>query len=297
MIRFKRKLIIAALVLLFNGFIYQTHSQGSNLSSSNQKSSFEKKVKQKTPVSKNQNIEKPKSNKSTKEKSKDSDPKLNIFREALNLDLENNLKEALKKYKLATKQDSCSSIAWNNIGLIQQKLGKEEKAEQSYKKAIEVKPTDTQAINNLASLKLLQGKTIEAKNLYEKAIEIDPDYPYSYSNLGNLYKRYGRFFRAVEYYKKAIDKAPVAEFYYRLGLLYFDMKRYEDMLETFQKGLNDNSEFSEIYYSLCIVYFHNFLNQSNEIRLQELKKAFTKLKKTDTKLAQGFYTKFLTSAK
>jgi tetratricopeptide (TPR) repeat protein len=208
------------------------------------------------------------------------------FQKALSLQNNAKYEEALNIYKKLSNQDISNAVIWNNIGLCQQKLKKFEQAEKSYQKALKYAPTDAQAYNNFASLKLTQNDSIEAEQLYLKAISKDPEYPFSYNNLASLYKNQGKLFKAIEKYKQAIDRAPIAEFYYNLGLLYFGMKKYDDMLETFNKALDLQPNYAEVYYSLALAHYYNLLGYSPQKRKIEFRKSLSKLIDLNPQLAQ-----------
>jgi protein O-GlcNAc transferase len=199
------------------------------------------------------------------------------YQKALSLEDKGEYKKSSDEYRKLLQRKTTDPLAWNNLGLLQQKLGKTDIAEVCFQKAIKLSPTEVQAYNNLAGLFIQQGKMVEAEKLLIKASELQPDYPYTFNNLGGLYKQQNKLYKAVEMYKKAIDKAPLPEFYYTLGLLYYDMKKYDDMLETFNKAIELKPDFSEVYYSLAMAHVHNLLGYAKDKRQSELKKVVRKL--------------------
>lgn len=229
----------------------------------------------------------------TKQEVSSSSPVDADFQKALELQKKENYKEASVAYKKLLQKNPSNALAWNNLGLIQQKLQNFDVAETCYLKALKVTPDDAQAYNNLAYLRFEQGDFREAEKTYLQAIEIQPDYPLTFSNLASLYKEQGKLYKAVEFYKKAIDRAPVTDFYYRLGLLYYEMKKYDDMLETFNQGLKLNPNSPEIYYSLAVAHLYNLLGYSSEKRNSELKKTLDKLTQLSPSKATEFKNKYL----
>ncbi len=220
-----------------------------------------------------------------------------LFKEALSLQESSRYKEAADVYQKFLIRDSGNALAWNNLGLCQQKLNKYSVAEESFQKAIKMAPEDAQAYNNLAGLKLQQDDFKAAEKLYLDAISKDPDYPFTYNNLASLYRKQGKIFKAIEKYKQAIDRAPTAEIYYNLGLLYFQMKKYDDMLETFQKALQMQPRFAEVYYSLSIAHAYNLLGYKKDRRELAFKQAFNKLAELNPELAQSFKVNYLNKLK
>ncbi|MDX1919372.1 MAG: tetratricopeptide repeat protein, partial [Candidatus Caenarcaniphilales bacterium] len=170
-------------------------------------------------------------------------------------------------------------------------------AEKYYAKALQLDPKEVQALNNFAFLKVETGDFTEAERLYKLAIEKDPDYVYSYSNLASLYKKIGKMFSAVAFYKKALDRLPGPEMYYRLSLVYYDMKRYDDMLETLNLALKEDMTYPEAYYSLAFVHFRNLMDYEPEKREAEFKKAFNELVRLNKPMAEEFSEKYLKTLK
>jgi tetratricopeptide (TPR) repeat protein len=219
------------------------------------------------------------------------------FDRAFELQREGNYKEASKAYKKYLQTENKNILAWNNLGICQQKLKVYDASEKAFKKAIAADPKDVQAYNNLASLEIERGDLKEAERLFKEAIVKDPEFPYSYNNLAVLYKSQGKLYRAVEQYKQALDKAPIAEFYYNLGLLYFSMQKYDDMLETFQQALKLQPNYAEVYYSLSLGHFYNVMGFKNPKREAEFKYAFNRLVELNPKLAKDFKENYLSKLK
>lgn len=237
----------------------------------------------------------PKESQVNKESNKDLGEK--ELKEAVKLHEEGKLKEAAVIYREFLKKDPKSAIIWNNLGLIFQEQKKYDYAEKYYNKALELDPKEVQALNNLAFLKVETGDFTEAEKLYKLAIDKDPDYVYSYSNLASLYKKIGKMFSAVSFYKKALDKLPVAEMYYRLSLVYYDMKRYDDMFEALNLALKEDINYSEAYYSLAFIHFFNLVDYEPEKREAEFKKAFNELLRLNKPMAEEFDGKYLKNLK
>lgn len=219
------------------------------------------------------------------------------LKEAVKLHEDGKLKEAAVIYREFLRKDPSSAIIWNNLGLIFQEQKKYDYAEKYYNKALELDPKEVQALNNLAFLKIETGDFNEAERLYKLAIEKDPDYAYSYSNLASLYKKVGKMFSAVSFYKKALDKLPVAEMYYRLSLVYYEMKRYDDMLEALNLALKEDIHYSEAYYSLAFIHFFNLIDYEPQKREAEFKKAFNELVRSNKPMAEEFNEKYLKNLK
>lgn len=106
---------------------------------------------------------------------------------------------------------------------------------------------ETNAINEYK----IARKNISIKETIEKVFVSD-----MLHRLANLYLKVGDFENATGVFHKIIDDSltnkPVT-IYYKLGQIYFEMKRYEDSIQQFLKvrSINPDSESINLYLSLC----------------------------------------------
>jgi tetratricopeptide (TPR) repeat protein len=220
-----------------------------------------------------------------------------LVQEALKLQKDSKYAEAAIVYKKILLKNNKDFLSWNNLGICEQKRKIYDRAEQCFNRAIELEPMDSQAYNNLASLKIELGEFDEAEGIYKEAIQKDPEQPLNYNNLASLYKLKGKLFQATQAYKQAIQRAPLPEFYYNLGLVYFDMQKFDDMVETFDEALKLKPDYPEVYYSLSLAHLHNLLALNPQKRKKELEFALKKLNELDPKAAQKFKETYLTTKK
>ncbi|NOS85395.1 MAG: hypothetical protein HOP31_09675 [Ignavibacteria bacterium] len=134
------------------------------------------------------------------------------------------------------------------------------------------------------------GKIPEGIKLFEKASVLDPEniiYPYeiAYANymiknydesisiceklknradaidevyrlLGNSYDVTGNQTKALETYKEGITKFPASgKLYHEEGICYSGMKEYENAINSFQKGIEVEPNYSSNYYDLSKLYY------------------------------------------
>ncbi len=134
------------------------------------------------------------------------------------------------------------------------------------------------------------GKINEGIKLFEKASGLDPEniiYPYeiAYANymlknydesisiceklksradaideiyrlLGNSYDVTGNQTKALEIYKEGISKFPGSgKLYHETGVCYSGMKEYENAINSFQKGIEAEPNYSSNYYDLSKLYY------------------------------------------
>ena len=102
-------------------------------------------------------------------------------------------------YNQVLKIDPNHTDANNNLGLIFQKLGENQKAIGCFEKAISINPNYTDAHNNLGTVFFELKEFEKAKNCYEKVIEINPSNLRVYNNLGKV------FFKLKELFKRGIN--------------------------------------------------------------------------------------------
>ena len=99
----------------------------------------------------------------------------------------NNLKEAQDLYNQILKINPKYIDAYNNLGLLFQSTGKNQKAIDCYEKAIEIDPNYVNAHNNLGGIFLDLEEYQKAKDYFEKALEIDPNNLVATINIPSLY--------------------------------------------------------------------------------------------------------------
>ncbi|OAV43633.1 hypothetical protein A3850_003590 [Lewinella sp. 4G2] len=143
------------------------------------------------------------------------------------------------KAALALQDDL--AYVWNELGLLQLRLGETEAAEGSFRKAIARAPTWALPYSNLGiALKKQDAKKhfAEARAAYETAIRLKPGYSLAYNNLGNLLAANGApLDTCVAYLQRALqvdDRYVDAR--YSLASLYSDKP---DHTEAALEILND----------------------------------------------------------
>ena len=126
----------------------------------------------------------------------------------------------------------------HEIALYNQALGNTDLAIESYQKAIEIDNYHNMSRMNLALLYYEKGLLDESEKLYLKVIEQEPDYGYSYYLLGLLYNEKGDRAKALRYLGLASEKELLnVNAFYNYAILLQQLKRFEESLETIDKGL------------------------------------------------------------
>ena len=105
--------------------------------------------------------------------------------------------------------NSQASAVINNLALVVDQLGDDDKASEYYSLAIEISPTNASAIANKGALLMNQRKYLQAVSLFDRAIQIQPGYANAYMNRGLLKELLGDPEAAISDLNKAIELDPV----------------------------------------------------------------------------------------
>src|SRR5438046_176761 len=84
--------------------------------------------------------------------------------------------EAVEAYGRVVEIDPGYAAAWNNLGLLQHRMGRYERAQACYRSALEADDSCCQAAFNLGSLHEDLSDLSSAIGWYRRALEMEPDY-------------------------------------------------------------------------------------------------------------------------
>ncbi|WNG55737.1 tetratricopeptide repeat protein [Archangium gephyra] len=85
------------------------------------------------------------------------------------------LTAAESSYKAQTERRPKDDAAWTNLGITQERLGKNDEAERSYRQALELAPAQQTAWDNLTRLQCRTGKASQAESSLRELLEAKPD--------------------------------------------------------------------------------------------------------------------------
>ncbi len=119
-------------------------------------------------------------------------------RARMRADFEGNLEGALEDLNNAIKVAPGSSMAWNDLGLLQDARGASREAEAAFKKAIELDPDDPISHANLAILYLDQSRMKEAKREIDLALAADAAFDVALLARGRYYLQSGEREKAID---------------------------------------------------------------------------------------------------
>lgn len=123
------------------------------------------------------------------------------------------------------------------------KLGNPGAAEAAYQKAVTLRPNYWAVYSWLGVFYYNQSRYEDAMKQFQKVIELAPANYRGYSNLGAQYVALGRYTEALVPLNRSIEIRPNLEAFNNLGNAYFELRRFSDAADAFQRGLNlDDSD-------------------------------------------------------
>jgi len=134
-------------------------------------------------------------------------------------------------------------LAQNNLGMILDLRGENDKALIYYQKALQVEPENTETLSNIASALAEQGKFDEALVYFNRALQVNPDHPAAHYNLAHMLKKSGRPNEAVSHYYSALRAKPdFIEARYNLALLLESLGKIDEALQQYRQLIKYNPD-------------------------------------------------------
>jgi eukaryotic-like serine/threonine-protein kinase len=150
---------------------------------------------------------------------------------------------AAQEFGRAVQLDSSNENGLRGEADAYVKLGNPVAAEAAYKKAISLRPNYWGVYSWLGAFYYGQVRYGDAVAQFKKVIELAPTNYRGYSNLGAMYVLEGQYADALEALNKSIEIRPNLEAFNNLGNAYFQLKRFSEAADAFQRGLNlDDSD-------------------------------------------------------
>lgn len=149
------------------------------------------------------------------------------------------LREAIADQEQALSWDKDAAYAYNELGLLHQRLGIWEKAVENYTEAVKRSPRWALPLNNLFAIYTELEEYDSALHYGERALKEKPELVYVQNNFGWMYMRQGNYDKAAPYFLKAIELQPQYPLpYQNMGLLHYYQKEFdqaEEYLTTYSK--------------------------------------------------------------
>ena len=112
---------------------------------------------------------------------------------------------AVDAYERVVDIDPGYAAAWNNLGLLQHRMGRYERARACYSKALEVDDSCCQAAFNLGSLHEDLSDLSTAIGWYRRALEMEPDYADAHFNLAGVLGKTGQPDAAALHWRRYLE--------------------------------------------------------------------------------------------
>jgi tetratricopeptide (TPR) repeat protein len=116
--------------------------------------------------------------------------------------------QAVDAYQRVTTLAPDHGAAWNNLGLLQHRMGCHEDARRHYEVALAADPALAEAAYNLGSLHDDLGDPSRAAYWYRRALEIRPDYADAHFNLASSLERAGEGAAARRHWVRYLELDP-----------------------------------------------------------------------------------------
>ncbi|MGH1471885.1 MAG: tetratricopeptide repeat protein [Cellvibrionaceae bacterium] len=152
--------------------------------------------------------------------------------------VEGDFSRAYIASKRALEADSDTAFIWNNMGIVQRRLGNLKLAEASYRQALQLNPYDWSALNNLAFVYDLSNepnRADELRQLSDKYKLRDPYYRYA---LAQYSYRSGAFDDAIDLLNGSVSKRKFEHrFYYLRGLAYWEQGNQQAAIKNVKRAI------------------------------------------------------------
>jgi tetratricopeptide (TPR) repeat protein len=160
-----------------------------------------------------------------------------LYELAYCLDLSGNSQEAALHYQTVLDQDPFSELAWHNLGVIYNKLGRYDKAIDALDYALALKEDYASALFNRGNAYMNQDKFEEAKSNYQASKDIDPQ-PDTLVCLGAAHENLAEYEQAITNYRAALKQDhQYDDAWYGIGVCLIEQERYYESIHFFNKAL------------------------------------------------------------
>lgn len=153
------------------------------------------------------------------------------------------LGEAWLAARRAIEADDSQSFIWNNMGIVQRRLGNSQLAEASFRQALALNPRDWSALSNLSHIYARRGEKQEAERLRALGDQIrlrDPYYRYALAE--SAYRR-GAYDEALQQLDAALGQhRGDHRFYYLRGLSLWQLGQTDSAISNLRRAMDATEE-------------------------------------------------------
>jgi tetratricopeptide (TPR) repeat protein len=163
--------------------------------------------------------------------------------------------KSVQSYQAAIGINSSKSYLHTNLGLAYGELNQPDKAIESYQQSISIDPLSHVEYNYYGWELHKKGDYAEALIKFKEAIKIDPGYKIAYENWARTITHLAEPDSELEAFVTSIDtNYQGAEGLTVLGLLYQNLGRYKDSVDTYKQAIKENSSIDYIHVHLGLVH-------------------------------------------
>ena len=157
------------------------------------------------------------------------------FRSGQLHEMRGSLELALSQYRKATVLNGKFVAAFNRAGIILDRLGRYEEANEAFLRAIELAPDQAYLRNNLAFSYMLEHRWSDSEAELHNALALSTTFDRARMNLGVTLGRMGRYDEALGQFRQVV---PEAAAHYNLGLVYHANHADDEAIESLGKALS-----------------------------------------------------------
>lgn len=163
--------------------------------------------------------------------------------------------EAIDYLEKAVALDPLDDDATYELARLCGRRGNPEREEEIFKRAMEARPHYWRPYWWLGGFYYRQGRFPESRRSYEQMIQRAPDFYSGYSNLGGILVLNGDYEQAVETLSKSIELRPTDIALSNLATAYFNMRRFDQAIHTYNQAFQAGFQNYEIWNNLGDAYF------------------------------------------
>jgi tetratricopeptide (TPR) repeat protein len=162
---------------------------------------------------------------------------------------------AVEHLMRAIAGDPNIAALYANLGELKKRMGHPDESLAAFQKAAELEPESAIMHNKLGIALRFKGDFEASAGEFARAIALDPAYADPHNNRGNALRDLGRVDEAIDEYRTAISLKPnLAEAHVNLGNVLGDRRQFDEALAEYQMALRLQPNHAETLNSLANVF-------------------------------------------
>lgn len=163
--------------------------------------------------------------------------------------------KAADQYRRAIELEPTSDGAYGGLATAYERMGRPEEAEREFNQAIAMRPGYWATYNWLGLFYMDHAKYEDASKMFEQVIALAPDSFTGYYNLGGVRVLQGKYGEAVPLLERSLSIRPTGDAYSNLATAYFQMHRYGESAENFEKAVKLDAKSYMLWGNLGDAYY------------------------------------------